>query len=56
MKIVSCRSFDRRTALGLIGAVAAAPLLGAPAAAQSETIRVAYIPFESSAQLFYAQE
>jgi NitT/TauT family transport system substrate-binding protein len=57
MKIVSCRSVDRRSALGLIGGAAALPLLGSRAAAQSETtIRVAYIPFESSAQLFYAQE
>jgi NitT/TauT family transport system substrate-binding protein len=58
MKIVSCRSIGRRDALSLIGAAAALPLLGAPAAAQSApaTIRVAYIPFESSAQLFYAKE
>jgi NitT/TauT family transport system substrate-binding protein len=57
MKIVSCRSIDRRAALGLLGAAAALPQLGAPALAQSTTtVRVAYIPFESSAQLFYAQE
>jgi NitT/TauT family transport system substrate-binding protein len=57
MKSLSCRSVDRRGALALIGAAATLPLLRAPAAAQSDmTIRVAYIPFEASAQLFYAQE
>jgi NitT/TauT family transport system substrate-binding protein len=58
MKSLSCRSLDRRRALSLIGGAAALPLLRAPAAAQSGdmTIRVAYIPFEASAQLFYAQE
>jgi NitT/TauT family transport system substrate-binding protein len=57
MKILSCRSVDRRGALSLLGAAAALPLLRAPAAAQSDmTIRIAYIPFEASAQLFYAQE
>ena len=57
MKILSCRSVDRRGALSLLGAAAAVPWLRAPAAAQSDmTIRVAYIPFEASAQLFYAQE
>lgn len=41
----------------MLGAAAALPALRAPAAAQSDmTIRVAYIPFEASAQLFYAQE
>jgi NitT/TauT family transport system substrate-binding protein len=43
--------------LSLLGAAAALPLVRTPAAAQSDmTIRVAYIPFEASAQLFYAQE
>jgi NitT/TauT family transport system substrate-binding protein len=57
MKSLSCRSVDRRGALALFGAAAAVPLLRAPAVAQSDmTIRVAYIPFEASAQLFYAQE
>jgi NitT/TauT family transport system substrate-binding protein len=57
MRILSCRSVDRRGALALLGSAAALPLLGAPAAAQSDmTIRIAYIPFEASAQLFYAQE
>jgi NitT/TauT family transport system substrate-binding protein len=58
MKSLSCRSVDRRSALALLGAAATMPMLGAPAAAQSSvmTIRVAYIPFEASAQLFYAQE
>jgi ABC-type nitrate/sulfonate/bicarbonate transport system substrate-binding protein len=57
MKSLSCRKLDRRGALSLIGAAASVPFLGAPAAAQSDmTVRVAYIPFEASAQLFYAQE
>ena len=57
MKFLSCRSVDRRGALALLGAAAALPVLRAPAAAQSDmTIRVAYVPFEASAQLFYAQE
>ncbi len=58
MKNLSCRSVDRRGALALLGAAATIPMLRAPAAAQSSamTIRVAYIPFEASAQLFYAQE
>jgi NitT/TauT family transport system substrate-binding protein len=57
MRILSCRSVDRRGALSLLGGAAALPLLRAPAAAQSDmTIRIAYIPFEASAQLFYAQE
>jgi NitT/TauT family transport system substrate-binding protein len=57
MKNLSCRSVDRRGALALLGGAAALPLTGAPAAAQSDmTIRVAYIPFEASAQLFYAKE
>lgn len=57
MKIVSCRSIDRRAALALLGAAATIPLARVPARAQSETtIRVAYIPFEASAQLFYAKE
>jgi NitT/TauT family transport system substrate-binding protein len=57
MKNLSCRPVDRRGALSLLGAAAALPLLGAPAAAQSDmTVRVAYIPFEASAQLFYAKE
>lgn len=57
MKILSCRSIDRRGALAMLGAAATLPALRAPAAAQSDmTIRVAYIPFEASAQLFYAQE
>jgi ABC-type nitrate/sulfonate/bicarbonate transport system substrate-binding protein len=57
MKSLSCRSVDRRGALSLLGAAAALPLLRTPAAAQNAlTIRVAYIPFEASAQLFYAQE
>ncbi len=57
MKSLSCRSVDRRGALSLLGAAAALPTLRAPAAAQTDlTIRVAYIPFEASAQLFYAQE
>jgi ABC-type nitrate/sulfonate/bicarbonate transport system substrate-binding protein len=56
MKIVSC-PIGRRSALTMLGAAATLPLLGAPARAQSDlTIRVAYIPFESSAQLFYAKE
>jgi NitT/TauT family transport system substrate-binding protein len=47
----------RLSCLSLLGAAAAVPTLRAPAAAQSDlTIRVAYIPFEASAQLFYAQE
>ena len=57
MKILSCRTVDRRGALAVLGAAATLPVLRAPAAAQSDmTIRVAYIPFEASAQLFYAQE
>jgi ABC-type nitrate/sulfonate/bicarbonate transport system substrate-binding protein len=57
MKSLSCRSLDRRGALTLLGGAAALPLMRAPAAAQNATvIRVAYIPFEASAQLFYAQE
>lgn len=57
MKSLSCRLLDRRGALSFLGAAAALPALPAPAAAQSDlTIRVAYIPFEASAQLFYAQE
>jgi NitT/TauT family transport system substrate-binding protein len=57
MKNLSCRSVDRRAALSLLGAVATLPLLPAAAAAQSDmTVRVAYIPFEASAQLFYAKE
>jgi NitT/TauT family transport system substrate-binding protein len=57
MKNLSCRSVDRRAALSLLGAAATLPLLSAPAAAQSDmTVRVAYIPFEASAQLFYAKE
>jgi NitT/TauT family transport system substrate-binding protein len=57
MKSLSCRLVDRRGALSLLGAAAALPTLRAPAAAQSApTIRIAYIPFEASAQLFYAQE
>lgn len=41
----------------MLGAAAALPVLRAPASAQSDmTVRVAYIPFEASAQLFYAQE
>jgi len=59
MKCLS-RSIDRRAALTLLGAAAAIPVLGTPAAAQTQngamTIRVAYFPFEASAQLFYAQE
>jgi NitT/TauT family transport system substrate-binding protein len=57
MKSVSCRLPDRRDALALLGAGAMLPLLPTPASAQNDlTIRVAYIPFEASAQLFYAQE
>ena len=58
MKSLSCRSVDRRGALALLGSAATIPLLRTPAAAQNSamTIRVAYIPFEASAQLFYAQE
>src|ERR1700684_1951539 len=57
MKKLSCRPVDRRGALSLLGGAAALPLLGAPAAAQSDmTVRVAYIPFEASAQLIYANE
>jgi NitT/TauT family transport system substrate-binding protein len=57
MRIGSCRSIDRRGALAMLGAAATLPVLGAPAEAQSAmTIRVAYIPFEASAQLFYAAE
>lgn len=57
MRILSCRSVDRRGALSLLGGAAALPLMRAPAAAQSDgAIRIAYIPFEASAQLFYAQE
>jgi NitT/TauT family transport system substrate-binding protein len=58
MKISSCPPVSRRGALSLLGAAATLPLLGTPAQAQTgaTTIRVAYIPFESSAQLFYAKE
>jgi NitT/TauT family transport system substrate-binding protein len=57
MKSLSCRSVERRRVLSLLAAAATVPLLGVPAAAQSDmTIRVAYIPFEASSQLFYAQE
>jgi NitT/TauT family transport system substrate-binding protein len=57
MKILSCRSVDRRGALSLLGAAATLPLLRASAAAQSDmAISIAYIPFEASAQLFYAKE
>ncbi len=57
MKFLSCRSVDRRSMLSLLAGAAALPLVRTPAAAQSDmTIRVAYIPFEPSAQLFYAQE
>ena len=58
MKCLSRRSIDRRAALTLLGAAATIPLLREPAAAQTSamTIRVAYFPFEASAQLFYAQE
>ena len=57
MKFVSCSAVDRRSALTMLGAAATLPLLGRPARAESETlVRVAYIPFEASAQLFYAQE
>jgi NitT/TauT family transport system substrate-binding protein len=58
MKSLSCRSVDRRSALALLGAAATIPLLRTAAAAQNSamTVRVAYIPFEASAQLFYAQE
>jgi NitT/TauT family transport system substrate-binding protein len=57
MKSVSCRLPGRRDALALLGAGAMLPLLPTRASAQNDlTIRVAYIPFEASAQLFYAQE
>ena len=58
MKFGSCHSIDRRHALMTLAGAAAAPLLGSPVRAQSDmtTIRVAYIPFEASAQLFYAKE
>lgn len=47
----------RRAALTALAATATAPLFAAPAAAQTDlTVRVAYIPFEASAQLFYATE
>jgi NitT/TauT family transport system substrate-binding protein len=57
MKSLSCRSLGRGSALALLGSAATLPLLGATAGAQSDmTVRVAYIPFEASAQLYYAQE
>lgn len=57
MKSLSCRLLNRRRALSLLGAAATLPLWRTPAAAQNAlTIRVAYIPSEASAQLFYAQD
>jgi NitT/TauT family transport system substrate-binding protein len=49
---------SRRRALASLGAVAALPFTGVPAGAQTDamTVRVAYIPFEASAQLFYAKD
>jgi NitT/TauT family transport system substrate-binding protein len=53
----SANRLSRRTWLALGGAALAAPALAAPALAQTPaTVRVAYIPFEASAQLFYATE
>jgi hypothetical protein len=46
---------SRRHLLALGGAALAAPLVARRASAQAlATVRVAYIPFEASAQLFYA--
>lgn len=54
--MVSCHSIDRRAVLTLLGSAATIPVLRTPVQAQSETmIRVANIPFEASAQLFYAK-
>jgi NitT/TauT family transport system substrate-binding protein len=48
---------SRRRVLAAGGAAFVAPFLGGRASAQARTtIRVAYIPFEASAQLFYASE
>jgi ABC-type nitrate/sulfonate/bicarbonate transport system substrate-binding protein len=48
---------SRRHLLALGGAALAAPLVARRASAQAlATVRVAYIPFEASAQLFYASE
>jgi NitT/TauT family transport system substrate-binding protein len=48
---------SRRRALAAGGAALVAPFIAARASAQARTtIRVAYIPFEASAQLFYASE
>jgi NitT/TauT family transport system substrate-binding protein len=50
-------SLSRRNALALGGAALLAPFVAGRASAQSPaTVRVAYIPFEASAQLFYASE
>jgi NitT/TauT family transport system substrate-binding protein len=57
MKTDFSTPLSRKAALAALGAAAVLPALGAPAHAQSQpAIRVAYIPFESSAQLFYAKE
>jgi NitT/TauT family transport system substrate-binding protein len=61
MERLSAHTMTRRSLLALGGAALAAPALGGIAAAQSAAaglmpLRVSYIPFESSAQLFYAAE
>jgi NitT/TauT family transport system substrate-binding protein len=57
MQRPSAHPLTRRNLLALGGAALASPLVMGRAAAQSAaTIRISYIPFEASAQLFYAQE
>ena len=55
MERISAPRFSRLQVLALGGASLAAPLLAGNASAQTTaTIRIAYIPFEASSQLFYA--
>jgi NitT/TauT family transport system substrate-binding protein len=52
----SSGALTRRTFLACGGVALAAPLLGRrAAAADAPIVRIAYIPFEASAQLFYAE-
>ena len=57
MKPPTRPAVDRATAVKLLGGAAALAFAGASAEAQSlPVVRIAYIPFEASAELFYAQE
>src|ERR1700722_16773167 len=50
-------SLNRARAIASIAAGIAAPFASAPAArAQTQPLRIAYIPTENCAQVFYAQE